>query len=136
MTLLPDVQWEPTRPFWQAAARGELAIPRCTGCRRLVWYPCERCPGCAGDTLSWERVSGRGRVFSFAIVRRPLLPAYAELVPYATGLVSLDEDPAVRLVTRFVDCAPDDLRIDLPVRAVFRTLPSSALLAPFFAPAL
>ena len=29
---LPDVDWEPTRGFWQAAQREELQIPRCEGC--------------------------------------------------------------------------------------------------------
>ena len=128
----PDVAFEPLRPFWEAAARGELALPRCGGCRRFVWYP-RAC--CAGHDLWFETLSGRGTVFSFAIVRRPLYSAYADWVPYATGIVSLAEDPALRLVTRFVDCAPDDLRIDLPVRAVFRPL-ASGVLAPHFAPAV
>ena len=26
---LPDTDWPPTREFWAAAARGELAVPRC-----------------------------------------------------------------------------------------------------------
>jgi hypothetical protein len=40
---LPDVTWEPAREFWNAAARGELSIPKCDGCGRLCWYPRERC---------------------------------------------------------------------------------------------
>jgi len=128
----PDVDWEPLRPFWAAAARGELALPRCPRCRRWVWYP-RAC--CGGDELSYETVSSRGTVFSFAVPRRALYAAYADWVPYATGIVSLAEDPSLRLVTRFVDCAPEDLRIDLPVRAVFRPL-ASGVLAPHFAPAV
>jgi uncharacterized OB-fold protein len=73
------------------------------------------------------------------VVRRPLLAAFADLVPYATGLVALDEEPAVRIVTRLVDCEPGDLRIGMPVRAVFRPLAfrgvEGRVMAPLFAPA-
>jgi uncharacterized OB-fold protein len=99
----------------------------------------ERCGAC-GSELAWEAVSGRGTVFSFAVVRRPLVREFAPLVPFATGIVTLAEDARLRLVTRFVDCDPDALRIDLPVRAVFRPLghPGVAdwkLVVPLFAPA-
>jgi uncharacterized OB-fold protein len=136
---LPDPAFGPTRPFFEAAARGELRIPRCAACHRFAWYPPERCPDCGGS-LAWEATSGRGTVFSFAVVRHPLLREFAPLVPYATGIVTLAEDPRLRLVTRFVDCDPDALRIDLPVRAVFHPLgyPQVAdwkLVVPFFTPA-
>ena len=29
---LPDTAWEGTRGFWEAAAREQLAIPRCAAC--------------------------------------------------------------------------------------------------------
>jgi uncharacterized OB-fold protein len=119
---LPDVEWEPTRPFWAAAARGELAIPRCDACGLLVWYPDRACRGCAGTRHTWTVVSGRGRLYSFSVVRRAFIPAFAADVPYTTGLVALAEDPAVRLVTRIIDCDPAALRIDQALRAVFRPL--------------
>lgn len=135
---LPDPAWEPTRGFFAAAARGELAIPRCGGCGARVWYPRPACPACGGRDLPWEPVSGRGTLFSFAVVRRPLWRPFADRIPYATGLVALAEDPAVRLVTLLVDCAPEDLRVDMAVHAVFRPLrfpgSSRAVVVPFFAP--
>ena len=136
---IPDPAFEPTRPFFEGAARGELRIPRCSDCGRLQWTPPERCRGCGGERLAWTAVSGAGALFSFAVLRRPLLREFAPLVPFATGIVTLAEDPGVRLVTRFVDCDPDALRIDMPVRAVFRPLghPGAAwtLVVPFFTPA-
>jgi len=119
---LPDPAWEPTRGFFAAAARGELAIPRCADCRARVWYPRPACPACGSGDLAWEPVSGRGTLFSFAVVRRPLWRPFADRVPYATGLVALAEDPAVRLVTLLVDCAPEELRVEMAVHAVFRPL--------------
>jgi uncharacterized OB-fold protein len=136
----PDPGFEPTRPFFEAAARGELRVPRCAACRRYQWYPSERCRACGSRRLAWEATSGRGTVFSFAVVQRPLVREFAPLVPFATGIVTLAEDPRLRVVTRFVDCDPGRLRIDLPVRAVFRPLgyPRVAdwkILVPFFTPA-
>src|SRR5439155_1157910 len=116
---LPDTGWEPTRPFWEGAARRELVLPRCDRCRGWVWYP-PQCRACGGDALTWTPVSGRGRVFSWTVVRHAFLPQFAAKVPFAPGLVALEEDPAVRLVTELVDCDVEELRVDLPVEVVFR----------------
>ncbi len=137
---LPDTDWELTREFWAAAAREELVIPRCGGCGRWNWYPSEQCPGCGDTDLPWTAVSGRGTLFSWAVVRRAFVEPFAEKVPYVTGLVALNEDPAVRLVARIVECPPDRLRVDMPLRVVFRPLSfpevSREVVAPMFTPAV
>jgi hypothetical protein len=136
---IPDLTFAPTRPFFEAAARGELRIPRCEACGRWQWYPAERCGGCGGERLAWALASGRATLFSYAIVHRALLKELAPLVPFVTALVALEEDPAVRLATRIVDCEFTALRVEMPVRAVFRPLgyPSAPwdLVVPFFTPA-
>jgi hypothetical protein len=136
---LPDIEWVGTRGFWEAAAREELAIPCCAACQRYQWYPRERCRACGGGEMPWTPVSGRGTLFSWAVVRRALVSAFAEKVPYATGLVALSEDPAVRVVTNLVDCEFEALRAGLPVRAVFRPLVfpklTQRVIAPMFTPA-
>ncbi len=137
---LPEIDWEPLRPFWAAAAEQRLEIPRCSTCHRWNWYPSERCRGCDGESLVWTAVSGRATLFSWAVVRRALAPGFADQVPYLTGIVTLAEDPALRLVTRFADCEPEALRIDLPMQVVFRPLRykdvEGEVMAPFFAPAV
>ena len=136
---LPDTEWEGTRGFWEAAAREELAIPRCAACGRYQWYPRERCRACDAAELPWTPVSGRGTLFSWAVVRRALVPAFADKLPFVSALVALVEDPGVRVVTNLVDCAPEALRAELPVRVVFRPLVfanvSRRVLAPMFTPA-
>jgi uncharacterized OB-fold protein len=62
------------------------------------------------------------------------------MVPFITALVSLEEDPAVRIVSYVVDCEPEALAADMPVEAVFRpllfpTVPDRSVLVPMFAPA-
>ncbi len=135
---LPDMSFEPTRGFWRAAQRESLEIPRCEGCGALNWYPPPACRFCQGESLAWSALSGRATLFSWSHVTRALFKSYADKAPYITGLVALEEDPRVRLVTLLVDCEPDDLSIDMPLEAVFRRLEFSDVeghvLAPMFRP--
>ncbi len=133
---LPDLADPLTAPFFAGAARGELVIPRCTTCDAYVWYPADACPH-DGGVLAWTPVSGRGTLFSWAVVRRAFLPAFADKVPFVTALVALDEDPAVRLCTYIVDAAPEALMPDAPVRVQFRplefsTVPGRSVVVPVF----
>jgi uncharacterized OB-fold protein len=133
---LPDVADPLTAEFFAGAARGELLVPRCVECDRWVWYPEATCPACRGD-LAWRATSGRGNLFSWAVVQRPFLPAFAEMVPFVTALVALEEAPEVRIVTYVVDADPSDLRADLPLEVTFRplafpTVPDRAVTVPMF----
>ena len=109
---LPDLADPMTAPYFTAAAAGELRVPRCADCGRFVWYPADACPACGATVLPWTRVSGQGTLFSWAVVRRAFLPAFADRVPFVTGLVAIVEDPAVRLVTYVVDSDPETLAPD------------------------
>jgi uncharacterized OB-fold protein len=137
---LPDVDWPPTARFWEAAAECRLELPRCGQCGRLCWYPKETCSYCGGSAFAWEPVAGRARLFSWAVVRNVFLPQYRDKVPYVTGLVSLEEDPSVRLVTEIVDTDVDagGLEFDQPMEVVFRSLRfagvKGTVMAPLFRP--
>ena len=136
---LPDIEDPLTAPFFAAAARGELVVPRCAACDTFVWYPEATCPTCGG-ALTWTAVSGRGRLFSWAVVRRAFLPAFADKVPFVTALVALDEDPSVRLATYVCDADPETLAADQQVRVDFRplaftTVPDRSVVVPMFVPA-
>ena len=136
---LPDVDWPPTREFWSAAARNELVLPRCDACARYVWYPDGACRACGATTRTWTRVSGNGHLFSWSVVHRPFIPQFANLVPFVTALVAIDEDPAVRLSTFLVDCDPQKPHMDMRVAVVFRPLRfagvAGTVVAPLFKPA-
>lgn len=125
---LPDLAEPLTAPFWEHAGRGVLAIPRLAD-GSWHWYP-------KTTEVEWVPVSGRGTVFSWTEVHQVFLAAYAEQVPFLTGLVALEEDPAVRLATRFVDC--DTIEIGQAVEVTFRPLRfptvDGEVQAPFFRP--
>jgi uncharacterized OB-fold protein len=136
---LPDVTWPLTAPFWERAARGELAIPVCDTCGRFRWYPKANCPHCHGEPMTWVAVSGRGTLFSWVVVTHAFLPQFSGLTPYVPALVTLDEDDGVRVPTRMVDCEPSALDFDMPVRVTFRPITFTGVdgrvTAPLFVPA-
>ena len=134
---LPDLDDPLTGEFFAGAARGELVIPRCELCARLVWYPAAECPHGDGGVPRWTPVSGDATLFSWAVVRRAFLPAFADMVPFVTALVALAEDPAVRLCSYVVDVEPEQLRADAALRVAFRplsfpTVPDRAVIVPVF----
>ena len=136
---LPDVDWEPARPFWAAAAAHELRLPRCQACGTLNACGDATCRACGSTAFDWVLLSGRGTLYAWTCVHRAFLPQFADQVPFVTGLVAVAEDPGVRVVTRLVDCDPEDLHADQPVEVVFRPLRVTgvdrAVTAPFFRPA-
>jgi uncharacterized OB-fold protein len=99
-----------TMAFWDGVARDELLVQRCDGCRAWIWQPRPICPRCQATTLDWERVSGDGSVTSWIVLRPPVLPAYAEMVPFVVLLVELDE--GVRMIGYLVDADGNVLKTD------------------------
>ena len=131
---LPDASFAPLRPFWDAAAAERLVMPYSARHGRIAWYPDD-----ANDRYDWREVSGRGSLYSWAVVTHAFLPQYRDLLPFATGLVALEEDPSVRLVSLIVDCDPAQLAVDQPLEVVFRPLRFAGVdgerMAPHFKPA-
>ena len=104
--LNPEIQ-----PFFDAAAQGRLMIKRCAACGQPHHYPRALCPFCSSDRTEWMPASGRGRIYSYSVMRR--VP-----VPYAIAYVTLEE--GVTMMTNIVDCDLDALRIGQAVRVVFK----------------
>ena len=104
-----------SRPFWEAAQKHELTLQRCGGCSKFIYYPRDRCPYCFSDNLSWNRVSGRGTLYSYTLVHRASSRAFAD-GPYVLAIVELDEGP--RMTTNIV-APPETLKVGMPVAAFF-----------------
>ncbi|HEV8574507.1 MAG TPA: Zn-ribbon domain-containing OB-fold protein [Dehalococcoidia bacterium] len=114
-------------PFWEGLRAGELRLQRCAACTRFVFYPRSVCPHCLSDLLEWTTASGRGRIYSYTLVRRVMNPAFASEVPYVFAIVELEE--GVRVTTNIVNCGSDEVRVDMPVKATYDNVtPEVALL--------
>ena len=113
---LPQVSPE-MAPFFEAARRRELVVQRCARCGTLRFPARGICSVCLGRDATWVPVSGRGQVFSFAVMHQANHPGFAAEVPYAVVVIQLDE--GVRLLSNLVDCEVAGIRIGLPVEVVF-----------------
>lgn len=104
-----------SRPFWDAAKRHELMLQRCGGCNAFIYYPRDRCPHCLSDQLQWRPVSGRGKVYSYTVVRRASTRSFADK-PYVLAIVELDEGP--RMTTN-VEAPAESMKVGMPVTVWF-----------------
>jgi uncharacterized OB-fold protein len=104
-------------PFFEAARRHELVVQRCAGCGALRFPARSICSRCLGREATWVPVSGRGAIFSFAVMHQAVHPGFAATVPYAVVVIELEE--GVRMLSNLLDCPLEDIRIGLPVSVVF-----------------
>lgn len=107
-----------TEPFWQGCKEGKLVLPRCRDCNRFHYYPRAVCPHCWSRNLTWEELSGRGKLYSYVISHRPA-PGFQEETPYAIAVVELEEGPRIMTNLTGVDQTPDALVLDMPMEITF-----------------
>ena len=108
----PDTEF-----FWHSGRDGVLRIARCTDCGFYVHPPSPWCPRCLTATARPAEVSGRAVVETFTVNHEPWEPDLTE--PYLVAVVSLVEQPSVRLTTNIVECPVDEARIGMAVRVLF-----------------
>jgi len=113
--VLPTLD-EPSAFFWTSGADGRLRLLRCSPCGYFLHPPGPLCPRCHSRELAPVEVSGRGTLHSFTVNFQPW-DGVGDT--YVLGLVSLEEQPDVRLTTNLVDVEPDAVRIGMPVEVVF-----------------
>jgi hypothetical protein len=78
---------------------------------------------------TWERSTGRGRIFTWTVTAMPLHPAFKDATPYAPVVVEMDE--GVRIVSEMIDTKPEDLRFDLVVEIAFEAVTDDVTLPKF-----
>ena len=102
--------------FWTSGADGKLRFLRCTSCSYLIHPPTGYCPRCQSRSVAPAEVSGRGTLYSFTVNHQPW-DGVGDV--YVIGLVEIEEQPDVRLMTNIVGVDPAELRIGMPVQVVF-----------------
>src|SRR5688572_17858975 len=105
--------------FWQKTKQHELWIMRCKDCNQPYWYPRPICPNCFSRNTEWMQASGKGTLYTFAIVHRPPNRGWTDMVPYIPAIIELEE--GVRFSTNLIDIEPDPAKIDygIAVEVVF-----------------
>ena len=118
-----------SQPFWEGTKARELRLHRCRDCGRHIFYPRSLCPFCLSESLDWTLAGGRGKVYSYTVVRRAAHPAFRDDVPYVLAIVELEEGP--RLTTNIVNCGLEDVRVDMPVTATYDDITPEVTLLKF-----
>jgi uncharacterized protein len=84
--------------FRDGLAAGDLPIQHCNSCGKLNLYPRYACPDCQSDDLDWQNAAGTGTLMSFTILRAGAPEGFEGELPYALGVVRLEE--GVQLLAR------------------------------------
>jgi uncharacterized OB-fold protein len=115
--------------YWDAAARHELVVARCTACGALTLPPDVVCPHCGSTTPrhAYVPVSGRGTVRSWTVMHESFLPGFADDVPFVLVDVALIEtehagQTELRLVGRLLDGPDAALRLGAAVVVAFEDI--------------
>lgn len=102
----------------------ELMGTRCRSCSTLHLPPRPLCPACYGAEMEWVEMSGRGKLLAFTAVHiaptAMIEAGYGRNNPYCTGIVQLEEGPAISAQIVGVDPArPEEIEIGMPVKLAF-----------------
>jgi uncharacterized protein len=102
--------------FWARCDAGMLCLQSCASCGHLAWPVAEECPRCAGRSLDWRELCGRGTLASWCSFERRY---YGELLPcpWDTILVQLAEGPL--FVSNPSGFSNVEASLGMPLRLVF-----------------
>ena len=133
---IPD---EESRPFFDGARRGRAAAAALSRLRHV--HVADRrdrhaaaaaLRECFSADLEWAPATGRGTLYSFALMHQVYDPAFADEVPYNIAVVELDE--GVRMTTNVVGCANEELRIGMPLEVTFERVSEDVAIPKFRRP--
>jgi len=123
---VPD---EVSAPFFDGARQGKLMLQHCPACSGWSFPVRERCPHCFAAGLQWRQASGRGTLYTFAIMHQVMNPGFTGAVPYNVCQIDLEE--GVRMISNVVGMANDALTIGMKLEAVFEDLDGSVSVPKF-----
>jgi uncharacterized OB-fold protein len=107
--------------YLQELRHGRLIARRCDGCQRIMIPPRMFCERCFRPTDEWVYLNDRGRILTFSLcyvtwdvrrLKQPQIPAVIEIDGASPGMGIL------HVVKRV---PPKQVRVGMPVRAVWRT---------------
>ncbi len=77
-------------PYWEALARGEFRIQRCTNCAAYRFPARALCNRCRSFETDWQTGLQAGRIVSWVVTHQVFAPALRDAVPYTVVQVRLD----------------------------------------------
>jgi uncharacterized OB-fold protein len=108
--------------FWRKIPqRYNMLGTKCETCGRHFFPPRTFCPDCrrAGKIVDYKFI-GSGTIVTYSVIHTAS-EQYEALTPYVIAIVKLDEGPQI---TTQIVCRPDDVKIGMKVKSVFRRIAS------------
>lgn len=105
------------RLYYEGLTRREVLFQRCRACGAAIWYLRTVCPSCMSADLEVATSRGHGRLYSFTVLYRAGSPDRESEVPYALGLVDLDE--GVRVLGNLASVPDGPAAIGAPAHVGF-----------------
>jgi len=106
----PSINME-TEAYWNGTKEGKLLLKKCCSCGETHFYPRAICPYCFSSETEWYEASGKGKIYSYSIMRRAQ-------IPYVMAYVTLDE--GITMMTNIVESDFDSVAVDKAVEVTFR----------------
>lgn len=130
-SMPPPMADSTTLPWWEAAAEHRLVVQRCTACNATRIPPAPVCSQCRSAEADWQEVSGRGEVYTYTLVHRPI--AMDQKLPYVIAVIALEGSGGLRMISNIVDVDADAVEIGMAVELVWEEM-SEELAVPRFRP--
>jgi uncharacterized OB-fold protein len=130
-SMPPPMANATTLPWWEAAAEHRLVVQRCTASDQTRFPPAPLCPECRSFESDWKEVSGKGEVYTYTAVHRPI--AAEQTLPFVIAVIALEGSGGVRIMSNLVAVEPDAIEIGMAVEVVWEDM-SADLAIPRFRP--
>lgn len=111
---------EISRPYFEGAKQHKLMVQRNKRTGAYLFYSHYFDPADPDAELEWVEASGKGKIYSFTIVRQHPHPFFTERLPYAYAIIELDE--GVRMISNVITDDVEALRCDMPVVVDFEDI--------------
>lgn len=121
-----------TQPYWDATRDKKLLLQRCVTTGKFQFFPRALSIHELGGDVEWVESPGNGVVYSFSVMHRPANPMMKDKVPYAVGLIELDE--GVRMMSNIINIDVSDIKVGMKVKLAWEALSDGRHL-PLFEPA-
>ena len=123
--LAPAVDGDAISPLYDAAARGELALPFCAACELPLELEQQTCDGCGHAERLWRQVNPRGSVHAATMMHRREPGLVRATEPYL--IVDVEMESGHRIVMTTLTPTDTVLPIGTTVRVGFRRLGDVAI---------
>ena len=120
-----------TKPFWDAAKQGVLALQHCHACGHFQHPPYATCVHCMSIDLTFAPVHGTGTIYAYSIMYHAGDQRFAPAIPYASIIVELDEAPGALLAGNLLDAPSTEAKVGRRVEVVFQQLNEDLTLPQF-----